>query len=217
MRLRSAPVRFGALARRGRSAPPLKSEALAPGMTVGLFGGSFDPPHDGHRHAASSARRRLGLDRIWWLVSPHNPLKSRTPGEYEDRFAGVEALAPGPFMVVSDVENRLNARLTARVIAALAKRYPRTHFVWLMGADNLKSFHRWARWREIMNGLPVAIIARPQDPVRARLSPAARAFAHARVSERALKGFARRGPPVWTYLCEPLHKESSSRLRRNPN
>lgn len=217
MRQRSAPVRFGALTRRGRSGRPLKTEALSPGMTIGLFGGSFDPPHDGHRHVADSALRRLGLDRIWWLVSPHNPLKLRTPEDYDQRLRQVDALASGPRMVVSDIENRMKARLTARVVAALKARYPRVNFVWLMGADNLKNFHRWARWREIMAGMPVAIIARPQDPIRARLSPAARLYARARVSENSLQGFARRTPPVWTYLCEPLHRESSSFMRRNRN
>ncbi len=215
MRQRSAPVRFGALARRARSAPPLKGEALAPGMTVGLFGGSFDPPHAGHRHVAVSAMRRLGLDRIWWLVSPQNPLKTQAPSEYEDRFQRVKNLAYGPRMTVSDVENRLKARLTARVIAALLQRYPRVNFVWLMGADNLKSFHRWVRWREIMDSLPIVIIARPQDPVRARLAPAARIYAKARAPEYASQNLKRRTAPVWTYLCEPLHKESSSRLRRD--
>ncbi|MEE2565647.1 nicotinate-nucleotide adenylyltransferase [Hyphobacterium marinum] len=215
MRRRSAPVRFGALTRRGRSARPLKSEALAPGMTVGLFGGSFDPPHGGHLHVARTAMRRLQLDRVWWIVSPHNPLKARKPGEYSDRLARVAELASAPRMTVSDVENRMKARLTARVVAALVQRYPRVNFVWLMGADNLKEFHRWARWQEIMASLPVAVIARPQDPIRARLAPAARTFANRRVTETSLSGFARRSPPVWTYLCEPLHKESSSRLRRN--
>ena len=118
---RSAPVRFGALTRRGRAAPPLRGEALAPGMRVGLFGGSFDPPHEGHLHAARVAKRRLGLDRVWWLVSPQNPLKERTAGDFLRRFETVKSLAGDPGMVVTDIEMRLGARLTADVVEALKR------------------------------------------------------------------------------------------------
>lgn len=210
---RSAPVRFGALTRRGRTAPPLHGEALAPGMRVGLFGGSFDPPHAGHLHAARVAKRRLGLDRVWWLVSPQNPLKNRTAGDFLRRFEGVRALARDPFMVVTDIEVRLGARLTADVVEALVKRHPGVDFVWIMGADNLKGFHRWARWRDIMRTVPVAVVARPQDPIRARLSLAARNFSHVRCNDNRARALIGGGAPGWTYLVEPLHKESSSRLR----
>lgn len=210
---RSAPVRTGALTRRGRSAPPLHGEALAPGLRVGLFGGSFDPPHEGHLHAARVAMRRLGLDRVWWLVSPQNPLKNRTAGDFLRRFEGVKSLARDPGMVVTDIEVRLGARLTADVVEALVKRYPQVNFVWIMGADNLKGFHRWARWRDILRTVPVAVVARPQDPIRARLSLTARAFSHARCNDNRAGALMARGAPGWTYLVEPLHKESSSRLR----
>jgi nicotinate-nucleotide adenylyltransferase len=210
---RSAPVRFGALTRRGRSAPPLHGEALAPGLRVGLFGGSFDPPHEGHLHAARVAMRRLGLDRVWWLVSPQNPLKNRTAGDFLRRVEGVKSLARDPGMVVTDIEVRLGARLTADVVEALVKRYPQVDFVWIMGADNLKGFHRWARWRDILRTVPVAVVARPQDPIRARLSLAARAFSHSRCNDNRASALMARGAPGWTYLVEPLHKESSSRLR----
>lgn len=213
MSRRSAPIRFGALTRRGRSAQPLHGEALAPGMRVGLFGGSFDPPHGGHLHAARVARRRLGLDRVWWLVSPQNPLKQRTAGDFLRRFEGAASLAQDPGMVVTDIEMRLGARLTADVVAALVARHPRVDFVWIMGADNLKGFHRWARWREILHTLPVAVVARPQDPIRARLSPMAREFAPYRRNHNRPGALWQAGAPGWTYLVEPLHKESSSRLR----
>ena len=213
MTRRSAPVRFGALTRRGRSAPPLHGEALAPGMRVGLFGGSFDPPHDGHLHVARVAKRRLGLDRIWWLVSPQNPLKERTAGDFLRRFEAVKSLARDPGMVVTDIEMRLGARVTADVVAALRTRHPGVKFVWIMGADNLKGFHRWARWRDILGTVPVAVVARPQDPIRARLSLAARDFADSRCNHSQAGALMSRRPPVWTYLVEPLHRESSSRLR----
>ena len=201
------------LSRRGPSAPPLKGEALARGMKVGLFGGTFDPPHSGHLHVARTALTRLGLDRIWWLVSPQNPLKDRRAGEFLRRFIDVEALADAPFMTVTDIERRLGVTRTADLIAALKIRYPGVDFVWVMGADNLRSFHRWARWRELMHSAPVAVISRPQDPVRARLAPAPRIYAHARRPERAAKNLASASAPAWTYLVEPLNSTSSTALR----
>jgi nicotinate-nucleotide adenylyltransferase len=209
----SRPVRFAGAIRRGRRASPLKSEALAPGMTIGLFGGSFDPVHAGHRHVAQTALKQLGLDRVWWIVSPQNPLKSHLAGDYSRRFASVEDAATGPRMVISDIELRTGIRTTAELLSVLHRRYPKVHFVWIMGADNLKQFHRWRRWREIAASTPIAIIARPQDPIRARLSPAARSMAASRVTETHAKLIARKPAPGWTYLTEPLHSEASSLMR----
>ncbi|WP_394694796.1 nicotinate-nucleotide adenylyltransferase [Hyphobacterium sp.] len=182
-------------------------------MTVGLFGGSFDPVHAGHRHVAQTALKQLGLDRVWWIVSPQNPLKSHQAGDYSRRFVSVEMAAPGPRMVISDIEKRTAIRTTAELLNVLNKRYPKVHFVWIMGADNLKQFHRWRRWREIAASTPIAIIARPQDPIRARLSPAARGMAGSRIAESHAKLIARRRVPGWTYLTEPLHSEASSQMR----
>lgn len=213
MNRRSSPVRFSGAIRRGRKAPPLKGEALKPGMTIGLFGGSFDPVHRGHLHVANSALKTLGLDRVWWIVSPQNPLKERKAGDFLRRYIGVQEMATGPRMVISDIENRTGIRTTAELIKVLHDRYPGVRFVWIMGADNLKSFHRWHRWQDIAATTSIAIIARPQDPIRARLAPAARRMAHARVTESRAKVLARSPAPGWTYLTEPLHSEASSRLR----
>ncbi|WP_233346723.1 nicotinate-nucleotide adenylyltransferase [Hyphobacterium sp. CCMP332] len=213
MNRQSRPVRFAGAIRRGRRASLLKSEALAPGMTIGLFGGSFDPVHAGHRHVAQTALKQLGLDRVWWIVSPQNPLKSHLAGDYSRRFASVEDAATGPRMVISDIELRTGIRTTAELLSVLHRRYPKVHFVWIMGADNLKQFHRWRRWREIAASTPIAIIARPQDPIRARLSPAARSMAASRVTETHAKLIARKPAPGWTYLTEPLHSEASSLMR----
>ncbi|WP_373696470.1 nicotinate-nucleotide adenylyltransferase [Hyphobacterium lacteum] len=186
---------------------------MKPGMTVGLFGGSFDPVHRGHLHVAQTALRKLGLDRVWWIVSPQNPLKERQAGDFLRRYIGVQEMAAGPRMVVSDIESRTGIRTTAELIKVLQDRYPGVRFVWIMGADNLKNFHRWHRWQDIAATTPIAIIARPQDPVRARLSPAARQMAQARVSEARAKMLGRTSPPGWTYLTERLHSEASSLLR----
>lgn len=213
MKRRSAPVRFSGSTRRGRRAGPLKRETLCPDMTVGLFGGSFDPAHAGHMHVAKSALKHLGLDRVWWIVSPQNPLKTHEAGSYDSRLKQVDSIAGFPRMIVSDIEQRTETGNTVDLIRTLQTRHPRVRFVWIMGADNLQQFHRWHRWRDIAKTIPIAVIARPQNPIAARLSPAARAMAPHRITETHAKVLAIRGAPGWTYLTEPLHTEASSRLR----
>lgn len=193
--------------------PPLKSEALEPGMRVGLFGGSFDPPHAGHAHVAETALKRFGLHKVWWIVSPQNPLKPHAPGDLAERMEAATRWAKGPSMVVTDIEARLGARHTAELIAALETAHPRVRFVWLMGSDNLAHFHRWARWREIAARTPIGVIARPGRSLAARLSPAAKALQRWRVPESRARALAVMAPPAWTYLTGPLYTEASSALR----
>lgn len=213
---RSSPTTRGRLISVPKASPALRGEALARGMTVGLFGGTFDPPHQGHLHVAEAAKRRLGLDRVWWLVSPQNPLKPRRAGELDSRMAAVAALADRPGMVVSDIEARLGSNRTIDLVRALQRRYPGVRFVWLMGADNLKSFHRWGQWREIFTSIPIAVISRPHDAVRARLAPAVRLHANSRVREQGLAALPLKSAPAWTYLIEPLNWHSSTALRARP-
>ena len=139
---------------------------LQPGMKVGLFGGSFNPAHDGHAHLAETALHRLGLDRVVWLVSPQNPLKDpRDSAPLAERMASARAVAArtvsGPAMIVSDVESRIGTRWTIDTLRALTARHPGVRFVWLIGSDNLATFHRWRGWTDNMRTLPVAVIARP--------------------------------------------------------
>ena len=209
----SAPVsgRRSAPGRRGRRS--LQGEALGRGLRVGLFGGSFDPVHEGHMHVAISAMKRLKLDRVWWLVSPQNPIKSRQLGEFDRRFEAISEAVDRPGMVVCDVERRWSVKHTQALLVELKKKYPNNHFVWLMGADNLRGFHRWYRWRQILASVPVAVLSRPQDPIRARLSVAASVFRQARIRENEASGLALKTAPAWTYLIEPLQSVSSSALR----
>jgi nicotinate-nucleotide adenylyltransferase len=183
-------------------------------MRVGLLGGSFNPAHDGHAHIATTALKRLGLDRVIWLVSPQNPLKSTAgTADFAARMAGARALAAGPGMIVSDLEARLGSRYTLDLIRFLRARYPEVRFVWLMGADNLAGFHRWRGWDEILRLVPVCVVARPGWTLNGRLSPAARRFAHARrpASEAGRLALAR--PPAWLYLPAPLNFASSTEIR----
>jgi len=185
----------------------------AQGLKIGLLGGSFDPPHAGHVHISRWALRALRLDRIWWLVSPANPLKADAPAELARRVATARALVTHPRIGVTDLEARLGTRFTAETLARLSGNYPDTRFVWLMGADNLRGFHLWQRWDEIMLRVPVAVLARPGQQVQAGLSPAARRFARWRLppSQAALLPGA--DPPCWTMLTGRMLDLSSSELR----
>ena len=190
---------------------------LEPGMRVGLFGGSFNPAHEGHAHVAETALKRLRLDRVVWLVSPQNPLKSnRETADFAERLAAVRRIARGPSMIVSDVEARIGSRYTIDTLRALQNRYPGVRFVWLMGSDNLSGFQRWRGWREIMRRLPVAVIARPGSTVRSLFAPTARQFSSARRPAREAAILADLAPPAWVYLQGPLNFTSSTALRANP-
>jgi nicotinate-nucleotide adenylyltransferase len=185
-----------------------------PGQRIGLLGGSFDPPHGGHLHITRWALRNLGLDRVWWLVSPGNPLKSRGPAEIGRRLAACRALADHPRVVVTDIERHLGTRYTADSLAALTARYPGVRFVWLMGADNLAKFHRWQRWDWIMENFPIGVLARPGEQVRAGLSPAARRFAHRRIHQGGATRLGLGPAPRWALLTGPMSPESSTAIRR---
>ncbi len=182
------------------------------GMTVGLLGGSFDPAHGGHVHITREALKRFGLDRVWWLVSPGNPLKARPPAPLAVRMAEARRVMRHPRVTVTDLEARTGTRATHDTLAALRRRYPGVRFVWLMGADNLAQFHRWERWRDILAMVPVGVLARP-GAGEERLSHAARAFAGARVPEGAASRLGRLPPPVWCFVNLPLSDVSSSALR----
>jgi nicotinate-nucleotide adenylyltransferase len=185
----------------------------ATGLRVGLLGGSFDPPHAGHAHVTRWALKAFGLDRVWWLVSPGNPLKPNAPADLGRRLGAARALMRHPRVVVTDVEARIGTLFTAETLAALQARYPGVRFVWLMGADNLAGFHRWERWEEIMCRVPVGVLARPGEQLRAGLSPAARRFARWRLPQGAAGGLALRKPPAWTLLSGRMLAHSSSALR----
>ena len=187
---------------------------LTPGMTVGLFGGSFNPAHDGHLHVAETALNRLGLDRVVWLVSPQNPLKgAHETAPLAERVASARSWAQGPSMIVSDVETRIGTQWTVDTLRALKARHPGVRFVWLMGSDNLAGFHRWRGWTDIMRMMPVAVIARPGSMLESRSAPAARRFAAWRIPEAQARLLAQLEAPAWTYLTAPLNRSSSTALR----
>ncbi|NNE88921.1 MAG: nicotinate-nucleotide adenylyltransferase [Silicimonas sp.] len=188
--------------------PPVKE-----GMCIGLLGGSFDPAHDGHALITREALKRFGLDEVWWLVSPGNPLKERGPAPMEQRLARARLEMQHPRVRVTDLESKLGTRFTYATLAALVARYPGVRFVWLMGADNLASFHRWENWRDIMELVPIGVLARPGQRTSARLSPAARRYLRYRYRGREAARLCNAVAPAWVFVNVPMADISSSEIR----
>ena len=187
----------------------------APGLRIGLFGGSFNPPHHGHRLATLVALRRLQLDRVWWLVSPGNPLKdTRTLPSLAARMASAAALADHPLIDVTGIESVLGLRYTRDVLRALKQRCPGVEFVWLMGADNLRSFHLWQGWRTIAHTVPIAVIDRPGSTLSAANSRAACALQPWRLKEENARWLASCEPPAFAFIHGPRSHASSTALRQ---
>ncbi len=184
-----------------------------PGQVVGLFGGSFDPPHQGHVHVTQEAMKAFGLDRVWWLVSPGNPLKQRGPAPLARRMAAARDVMQHPHVEVTDIEALTGTRATADTLAALQRLYPEVRFVWLMGADNLAQFHQWKDWRRIMDSVPVGVIARPGDRISARMSPAARVYRKYRIDSNARHLLGRAEAPAWCFVNVPMVNVSSTEIR----
>jgi nicotinate-nucleotide adenylyltransferase len=181
---------------------------------VGLLGGSFNPAHPGHRHISLEALKRLGLDEIWWLVAPQNPLKAqRGMASLARRLEAAKALARHPRIKVLDLESRLGTRYTVDTLAALHRLFPRVHFVWLMGADNLAQIRHWQRWTEIFERTPIAVFARPAYGHKALGGLAAQRYARRRLGTAAPRRLTRIDPPAWVFLPVRLDPRSASEIR----
>ena len=181
---------------------------------IGLLGGSFNPAHAGHRAVSLYALQRLGLDAVIWLVSPQNPLKSKEDmASFAERLASAHKVARHPRLFVSDIETRLGTRYTVDTIKALQKRYPDTRFVWLMGADNLRSFHRWRNWQKLFSLVSIAVFRRPAYVAGRGIGKAAQCFDFAHLPRHKARELAKKKPPAWCLLDNPMNALSATALR----
>ncbi|MEI4231618.1 nicotinate-nucleotide adenylyltransferase [Roseovarius sp. D22-M7] len=183
------------------------------GQVIGLLGGSFDPPHAGHVHISREALKRFGLDGLWWLVSPGNPLKPHGPAPLTARLEAARALVDHPRIAITDFEARAGTRHTAQTLQELRQAAPGMRFVWLMGADNLAQFHLWQDWRRILETVPVGVLARPGQRISARMSPAARIYRARQMPAHASHLLGRATVPAWCFVNVPMVDISSSALR----
>ena len=183
------------------------------GRTVGLYGGSFNPAHEGHLHVASEAIKRLSLDAVWLMVSPGNPLKEKAElAKRKRRKKSLQEMVEGqPRMIVTDIEKKLGTRYSVDTIKTLQAAMPKTRFVWIMGADNMVGFHHWRKWREIAEMLPIAIFDRPGYSVTGLNSRFARQYGRNQVPYRQLLSTH---TPAWTFVPIPRHTGSATNIRR---
>jgi nicotinate-nucleotide adenylyltransferase len=185
-----------------------------PPRRVGLLGGSFNPAHAGHRHVSVEALKRLDLDEVWWLVTPQNPLKPvRGMASFAKRLAAAQRLARHPRIKVLDLETRLGTRYTVDTVTALQRNFPRTHFLFLMGADILAQIRHWKHWTDLFERLPIAVFARPTYCFKGLAELAAQRYAHRRVAPEAARRLADLAPPVWVFMPIKLDVHSATEIR----
>ena len=203
---KSAAASFGSI--------KVKPPRISHGQRIGVMGGSFNPPHSGHALVSRTALRRLKLDQLWWVVTPGNPLKHNNGlPQVRERMELCRRLAPDTRMRITAFEEDLATPYTAATLEFLAQRYPGVRFVWIMGADNLASFHRWQHWRDIAANVPIAVVDRPGWRLKALASPAAHWMRHGYVPEAKAATLLARRAPAWTFLTGPLSPLSSTEIR----
>jgi nicotinate-nucleotide adenylyltransferase len=197
------------------STPSPYHAALWANRTIGLLGGSFNPAHEGHRHISLYALKNLGLDAVWWMVSPQNPLKSsQDMAPFKERMASAVKASHHPNIIVTDIEQYLHTRYTADTLEALQKHFPHTRFVWLMGSDNLRQIHRWQQWKKIFSMVPVAVFDRPPRGNCIKACPALERFRASLKPQEQAQRLKMHKPPVWTILHIPLNELSATKIRK---
>ena len=185
------------------------------GRRIGLLGGSFNPAHGGHLHISRLGLQLLGLDEVWWLVSPQNPLKPTVGmAPFAERLAEAREVAVDERrIVVSAIEAELGSTYTADTLRTLCRRFPHTRFVWLMGGDNLAQFPHWKQWQDIFRTVPIAVFARPGASAKALAGMPARRFARWRILPAAARRLAVMPPPAWVFFHTRLDPRSATRIR----
>jgi nicotinate-nucleotide adenylyltransferase len=198
-----------------KAKPHLRAAQAWRGLRIGVLGGSFNPAHAGHVHISLLALRDMGLDQIWWMVSPQNPLKAeKGMAPFAERMAAAEKItAPHPRLIVTDIETRLGTRYTADTLRTLCARFPHTRFVWMMGADNLLQIPRWRDWQDIFTLTDVAVYRRPSYAVGVLRGLAAQRFTKKRLPSRDAKKLARIHPTRWVLFSNRLNTQSATQIR----
>lgn len=192
----------------------MRTPLAFPGERIGIMGGTFNPPHEGHRIVAETAVKRLRLDQLWWVVTPGNPLKNNGGlPPLEGRMRAAKPFARGPRMKITGFEEDLGTPYTAATLAFLKQRYPSVRFVWVMGADNLATFDRWQHWQSIAATLPIAVVDRPGWRLKSQAGRAATTLMSSRIPERDAARLPDLEPPAWTFLTSKLSGLSSTALR----
>ena len=186
------------------------------GLKIGLLGGSFNPAHEGHRAISLYALKQLGLDQVWWLVSPQNPLKSKKDmATLNIRIAQAERIAINPRLIVTTIESKLGTRYTADTLRYLKQRFSKTRFVWLMGADNLQQLSRWKDWQDIFHLVSIAVFRRPSYPAGRTLGKVAIRFGQAWRKPATGKSLTQGSLPAWIILDNKLNYISATKIRKD--
>ncbi|MER2519892.1 MAG: nicotinate-nucleotide adenylyltransferase [Bdellovibrionales bacterium] len=195
--------------------PRARDGASWEGLSIGLLGGSFNPAHEGHLGISLFAMKALDLDRVWWLVSPQNPIKPlQGMAPLATRLCEAQHMVRAqPNIVATDIEREMGTKYTVDTLKQLKKRFPRARFVWLMGADNMRQIPLWRQWPAIFGQVPLAILRRPGYVVGHNLGKAAQRFASASIPARQGRLLALQNPPRWTVLDNRLNPQSSTRIR----
>ena len=190
------------------------SSEISVGAHIGLLGGSFNPAHEGHLEISLLALEKLSLDCIWWMVSPQNPLKPKKGmASLSERLSNARNTANDPRISVTDIETELGTIYTADTLLALCDHFSETHFVWLMGADNLLQMHHWQKWSKIFYTVPVAVFGRPNYSLPAEKAKATKCFARYRMSTLQAHQLAKKQPPAWVFFKQPLNPISATEIR----
>ena len=187
--------------------------AVVPGHRIGILGGSFDPPHSGHVLVTHWALKCFGLDRVWWLVSPGNPLKTERPISIEKRMDAACRIMRHPKVDISNFEEFAGTRYSYQAVAYIKSKFPKANFVWLMGADNMSQLHKWKNWDSFIHSVPIGVFARPNQNLPARFSVAAIRFTRFRLPQELSRTLPEREPPAWTLVNLPMDRTSSTNIR----
>ena len=187
------------------------------GQKIGLLGGSFDPAHEGHIHITREAMKRFQLDKVWWLISPRNPLKKKKPKSIRDRKTNAELLLKDPNTFVTDLEFQLNTQYTYEIILQIKRLYRGVSFVWIMGADNLETFDLWKNWEVVMTEIPIGVINRPGKNNFTRKTRMTESYRTCQLPNSYSKLLAIKKPPVWCFVTAPLNHTSSTQIRSSEN